>query len=699
MKVYNRTATRSAILLVAIVLYTGCRSAAPSSNFDGKTRSRGMLKERSTEWYGDAEVKRAVEAVYPALVRLDVVEEEGEGGRMQKRRVTGSGTIISKEGHILTNHHVAGRATRVICRLANREEVEAVLVGTDPLSDLAVLKIDPRSRRNPNEPLPFAKFGDSDQLRIGDIVFAMGCPAGLSQSVTKGIVSNTSMISPGGRSDFTLDGETIGELVQWIGHDAVIYPGNSGGPLVNSRGEVVGVNEVGIGSLGGAIPSNLAKQVAAELIATGKVTRSWLGFEVQPLLKQMTNAAGILVGTVFPDSPAVEAGLQPGDIITEFNNKPVPESRSKEDVPVFNRLVLMTPVGEQVQLKGLRKGQSMTWSIRTTAREPRQARETELKSWGLTVRNFTRLSALENQRNSTNGVYVDTVRSGGPCSACKPALKSGDVIVGVAGRPVASVEELEKITRELTENETTRRRVLVTFERNAQLFVTAPEIGPEPQEEKSPRPSKSWLGVQTQVLTSDLADAMGISGRKGVRVTQVTPGSAAEKAGLQIGDILLKLDGQVIAASTPADEELFDNLIRSYKIGTEIEIEGLRNGEPFKLTAVTERQPKVVAELPEYKDDRFEFTVREISLKERVDDKLGLDLKGVRVSAVQNAGWAALAGITVGDVLMAIDGEPVDNVAAAREKLMKLRETKPSRVQFFIKHGVRTMFVEIEPKW
>ncbi|MCX8107292.1 MAG: PDZ domain-containing protein [Verrucomicrobiae bacterium] len=699
MKSYMVDAARIVLVSAAVGLSAGCRTPVPSSSSQDHATPRVMPQPGTAEWYGDAQVKRVVEAVYPALVRLDVVEEQGEGGRMQKRRVSGSGTIISKEGHILTNHHVAGRAARVICRLANREEVEAVLVGTDPLSDLAVLKIDPRSRRNPDEPLPFATFGDSDQLRIGDVVFAMGCPAGLSQSVTKGIVSNTEMVSPTGRADFTLDGETVGELVRWIGHDAVIYPGNSGGPLVNIRGEVVGVNEVGIGSLGGAIPSNLAKQVASELIAEGKVSRSWLGFEVQPLLKQMTNNAGILVETVFDGSPASAAGLQPGDIITEFNSTPVPESRTKEDVPAFNRLVLTTPLGATVQLKGLRQGKPMTWSMRTTIRDPRQAREVELKSWGLTVRNFTRLSALENMRNTTNGVYVDTVRPGGPCSECKPPLKSGDVIVEVNGQPVANVEELQTITRKLTDNETTRRRVLVGFERNAQLLLAVPLIGPEPQDEKSPRPSKSWLGVQTQVLTAELAEAVGIPGRKGVRVTQIVPGSAAERAGLRIGDILLKIDGQIIAASTPADEELFDNLVRAYRIGSEIELEGLRNGEPFKVITVTERQPKVVAELPEYKDDRFEFTVREISLKERVDDKLGLDLKGVRISAVQNAGWAALAGLTVGDVLVAIDGEPVENVAAVREKLTKLRETKPARVQFFIKRGVRTSFAEVEPKW
>ncbi|MDH7504160.1 MAG: trypsin-like peptidase domain-containing protein, partial [Verrucomicrobiota bacterium] len=220
--------TKTAFVFIAIGLCASCKTPGPTSLSAEHSMSRARFPSKSVRWYGEPEVKRAVEAVYPALVRLDVVEEQGDDGRMQKHRVTGSGTIISKDGYILTNHHVAGRAVRIICRLANREEIEAVLVGTDPLSDLAVLKIDPRARRNPDQPLPFAVFGDSDALQIGDVVFAMGCPAGLSQSVTKGIVANTAMISPSGRSELTLDGETLGELVRWIGHDAVIYPGNSG---------------------------------------------------------------------------------------------------------------------------------------------------------------------------------------------------------------------------------------------------------------------------------------------------------------------------------------------------------------------------------------------------------------------------------------------------------------------------------------
>jgi serine protease Do len=645
-----------------------------------------------------AAIQRAVDAVYPALVRIHVVFEEGEGGRMRKRRASGSGTIISEDGYILTNHHVAGRATRIVCRLSNREEVDAVLVGTDPLSDLAILKLDLTTRRDSKAKLPVAKFGDSDTLRVGDVVLSMGSPAGLSQSVTEGIVANTAMISPGG-GGMLLDGERVGELVRWIGHDAVIFPGNSGGPLVNLQGEIIGVNEVLVGSLGGAIPSKVAQAVARELIAKGTVSRSWIGLEPQPLLKQMAGEHGALVASILPESPAKQAGLQPGDFITEFDGTPVPDCRAPEDIPVFNRIVLSTPVGAKVTLKGVRRGQPMTWQLTTVLREPNEAREVEVSSLGLTVRDFTRVAALEKQRKDKSGVLVDSVRAGGPTAEAKPALKAYDIITHVDGRAIANVETLNQFTREFTKGLSVPKPLPMTFERDSQQFVTVVKIGPEAQGDKPSRPAKAWLGADTQVLTSDLAEALGLDGRKGVRVIQVLADSPAEKAGMKVGDIVLKLDGQVIAASTSGDQELFDNLIRQYKVGGEVELEGVRAGQPLKLTARLGRQPKPNSELEEYKDDRFEFAARELALSERVDARLRENEPGVRIGAVQSAGWAALAGLSSGDILVAIDGQNVDSITTLKRLMAKLQETRPRRVEFFVKRGIRTEFVELEPKW
>jgi serine protease Do len=219
------------------------------------------------------------------------------------------------------------------------------------------------------------------------------------------------------------------------------------------------------------------------------------------------------------------------------------------------------------------------------------------------------------------------------------------------------------------------------------------------QADKPGRPAKAWLGLQTQVLTSELAEALGLEGKKGVRVTQVVPDSAASRAGVKVGDVFLKLDGRVIAASTPSDEELFDNLIREYKVDSEAELEGVRAGAPLKLTAKLGRQPKPNSDLDEYKDEQFEFNARELSFNDRLNDESLAEVKGVRIITVQSAGWAALAGLSSGDTLLAIDGRPTDSIAALKKVLAQVRDTKPRRVTLFVKRGIRTQFLELEPKW
>jgi serine protease Do len=645
-----------------------------------------------------AELQQAIDAVFPALVRIEVVFEQGEDGRMRKMQAAGSGTIISKDGYILTNHHVAGRATRIVCRLSNREEVDATLVGTDPLSDLAIIKLDLSSRRNPKAPLAVAKFGDSDKLKVGDVVLAMGSPSGLSQSVTKGVVANTAMIMPFSH-DFLLDGENVGELIRWIGHDAVIYHGNSGGPLVNLKGEIVGVNEMGIATMGGAIPSNLARQIAQELIQHGSVARSWIGVEVQPLLKSMTDAKGILVASVFTNSPGYDAGIKPGDCITEVNGKAVADSRSPEDVPLFNQLVLSAPVDSHVTLKGLRDGKPQTWKLTTVRRERNLAGEQELAQWGLTVRNFTRTMVDEYRRPDKKGVLIDSIRPGGPAEDAKPSLRRDDVITRLNGQEITNIAAMVQFTKTFTKGITEPKPVLVTCERDSQELDTVVKVGPEIEILPPGQTARAWMGVSTQPLTSDLAEALDLPGKKGVRVTQVSPDSPAKKAGIRTGDIFLKLDGDVIPASTLSDQELFENLIREYKIGSEVELAGVRDGKPLKLTVTLTNQPMPAANLAETKDDLFQFKARDLSYDDRVEERLPADARGVRIVSVERAGWAALAGLNSGDILFSIDGKTVDSIATLKSILARLRETKPRRVELFVQRGVHSRYLEIEPRW
>jgi serine protease Do len=645
----------------------------------------------------DPEIEAAVHAVYPALVRIHVVSEEGGAGRMQKGRASGSGTIISPDGYILTNHHVAGRATRITVRLADRQELRATLVGTDPLADLAVLKINKNDLRIPDAPLPVAKFGDSSSLEVGDTVLAMGSPAGISQSVTQGIVANTEMIAPGGA--MRLDGEAVGELVRWIGHDAVIFPGNSGGPLVNLRGEIIGVNEVGIGSLGGAIPSNLARKVADELISSGHVQRSWVGLVAQPLLKKSDAKAGILVGGVISGSPAELAGLKAGDIVTRCNGAEIPASRAPEDIPVFNRLLLETPVGSLISLEGVRDGAPTNWKVTTVEREPAEPREKELLSWGLTARDLTELNAKELLRTDNKAVIVQSIRPGGGAAASKPAITPGDLILSVAGKPTPDLDALLRATHEITEGKTEPVPSLVSYEHDGRNFLTVVKIGPDPDVDRPGLVKKAWIGIDTQVISSDLAAALGVPGSKGVRITQVHPGTSAEKAGLKTGDLLLKLDGTVIPISRPEESEVFASLIRQYKIGSEATLTIRRGNEDLTVTIQLDASPEGTSELASHESETLEFNARDIGQADRVTEKLPDDFKGVLITAITPAGWAALGGLTTGDMVVSIDGRPADSIDSLKKILADLETGRRSPIVFFIRRGITTRYVELEPAW
>ncbi|HOX06049.1 MAG TPA: PDZ domain-containing protein [Planctomycetota bacterium] len=642
------------------------------------------------------QVDAAVAKVFPALIRIYVVGKYYDGGREQKSQSSGSGAIITPDGYAVTNHHVVGKARNIRVTLANRDEAEATLVGSDPLADIAVIKLKPETMRTPVKQFPCAQFGDSARLKVGDVVLAMGSPGALSQSVTQGIVSNTELILPWGGAN--LDGEPVGSLVRWIAHDAAIIGGNSGGPLVDLSGRIVGINEIGVASLGGAIPANLAKRVADELIRTGDVRRSSIGAEVRPLLRGSKLDRGVLVNAVAEGSPAAKAGLKSGDVITAFDGKPV-QVRWAEELPEFNRLVLETPVGKEVAVEYLRAGKAGNLKLTTAARGKARGEDEEVRSWGATFRDLTEIAARELKRPATDGVMVTSVRPGGPSGQAKPQLVPGDLIVRVGERDVKDLEELKKASAQLTAGKTEPVLTVVAFERGTERLLTAIRIGPAEDDSRSPEVRKAWFPAAVQVFTRNLAEAMNLKGTRGVLVTQMFPGSAAEKAGFQLGDVITHVDGSPVEASQPEDDGIFPAMIRRYKIGAEAEMTVVRAGKPVKLKIELPAAPVPVAEMKRYRDEVFEFTGRDVAFNDRARNKWEESQAGVFVEAVEQAGWGALAGMRVGDLLLEIDGQPVADVAAL-EKIMKaLRATKPASVTFFVKRGVHGMYLELEPDW
>ena len=531
---------------------------------------------------------KAIARVQPALVRIQVVWVDYAQGREVKHEASGSGFIVKKQGFVVTNHHVAGRATRAVCVFSNNEEIEATLVGTDPLTDIAVLKLD--NAKHPE--FPTVAWGDSAGIAVGDTVLALGSPLALSQSVTRGIVSNSKMTMPamfrrfGG---FEMEGEDVGSLVRWIAHDASIFPGNSGGPLVNLAGAVIGVNEISLG-LGGAIPSNLARDVAEQIIARGSVQRSWLGLEIQPLLKGAGQTRGVLVSGVVTDSPAERAGFQSNDILVRLDDQEI-SVRFDEELPVLNLQVVGIPIGKEVSAVVLRAGREVPLKIRTAEREPAVFRQTEFKQWGLTAKNIPFLIAKEMKLANRDGVLVTSLRTGGPGGEAKPNLQPNDVIKSVAGQPINSIADLLQATAELTKDKKVPVPVAVEFTRRAERFLTIVKIGIRDQDDPGLEARKAWLQVAVQVITREMAEQFGSNGVTGVRITQVYPHSTAAAAGLQPGDWVLAIAGEPIAASQPGDEEVFTSRIRQYRVGDQPELTVVRTGQRLQIPVIVELRP------------------------------------------------------------------------------------------------------------
>ena len=389
----------------------------------------------------------------------DRIPRGGEDG--QARQGLGSGVIVSGDGYILTNHHVIDGADRVTVELADRRTLTAQVVGTDAPSDLAVLKIDARN-------LPSVPLGNSDDVRVGDVVLAIGNPMGVGQTATMGIVSAK------GRATGLGDGS----FEDFIQTDASINRGNSGGALVSTRGQLVGINSQILSPSGGnigigfAIPSNMAKHVMDALVADGRVRRGMLGVTVQSLTSDLasslglTSARGALISAVADDGPAADAGLERGDVVTAIDGRPVLDSND-----LRNRIAGGLP-GNDVRLTVIRDGKERTMEATLDELPSRGAQldrndgSGESESLGLQVQPLEseRARALGLERGT--GLLVVSVRPGSP--AADAGFRSGDVIEQVNRQSVASAEALREAVTSAGS-----RPVLVLVRRGEQsLFVT-----------------------------------------------------------------------------------------------------------------------------------------------------------------------------------------------------------------------------------
>lgn len=401
-----------------------------------------------------ANVVRVTEAIFPAVVRLDVAQEEFDQGRRTLQRGIGSGVIIDDKGRVLTNYHVAGRAAEIYVTLYNKERVRAYLIGDDHWTDLAVVQIDMDEVKRKGITFKAAPLGDSDALQVGQPVMAIGTPFGLTRTTTLGVVSNNERTFYPERQ--SIDEYETGVFSNWIQMDAPIAPGNSGGPLVDMNGMIVGINTRGIPGAGGlnfAIPINTAKGVVAQILATsapdhlGRVTRSDLGIDFKPMQDlesffEIDVNRGVLVNSVDRNSPAAAAGVQPQDIILTINEKTM-NVRFPEEIAAARSFVAGLPVGSDVVMTVRRGKQELTLTAKAEKLEGAVGEEKEVKVWGMTVRDVTRAFANDRQLDDDKGVVITTLANG--LAGQKAELQRGDVVRSINQQPVENLESFVKL--------------------------------------------------------------------------------------------------------------------------------------------------------------------------------------------------------------------------------------------------------------
>lgn len=347
-----------------------------------------------------------------------------------KQKSLGSGFIISSDGYIFTNNHVVEKADKIRVKLSDGKEYDAVIKGQDANTDIALIKINPAANS-----LPVVKFGNSDKLRVGDWVFAIGNPFGLEQTVTAGIVSAKGRVIGSGPYD------------NFIQTDASINPGNSGGPLFNLDGEVVGINTAIVAQaqgIGFAIPINTAKNLFEDLKTKGKVIRGWLGVAVQDITQEIADnlklkeTKGALVGNVIKGEPAEKAGIKTGDIIIAVDDQTI------QDTHELLRIVAAIPVGKQVFVTLLRDGQEQRLAVAVGQRkETKELAQKVLPSdrLGMTVQEITPELAAHFGLSEKSGVVVTQVKEGGP--ADEAGLRAQDILLQINRTPISSLKDYQ----------------------------------------------------------------------------------------------------------------------------------------------------------------------------------------------------------------------------------------------------------------
>src|SRR5512147_1484123 len=449
---YRRHRRRVVLPIVLLFPALLCPEPVPAEPNTGTVRAElpgiRLLEEIQ------AVITNLAEQATPSVVNLFPLPStgrarEGPGERSPNASGSGSGLIIDSDGYIITNNHVIGDATEIEVRFSDKTKLIAHVVGKDPDTDLALLKV------TAGQPLPNARFGDSSSVKVGQWVLAVGNPFGLDRTVTLGVVSGT------GRENMNLS-----RYENFIQTDASINPGNSGGPLFNLHGEVIGINTAIINfaqGIGFAIPSNMAKQVIDQLLAKGKVVRGWLGVGIQPLTPELarkfgvSESEGVLVNEVFEKDPAAAAGIKPGDIITRIEGAVI-DSPNR-----LSRIVAGLSPGSMTKVEVVRNQQRIVLDVALSERRdqavvaaiPQSRTEAKL---GLDVQDLSAALSEKFKLRESRGVLITKVDPGS--LAQSEGLREGDLIKEVNRVDVGSVGEFTSAISKVRRGDTVLLRVL-----------------------------------------------------------------------------------------------------------------------------------------------------------------------------------------------------------------------------------------------
>ena len=658
-------------------------------------------KAQTVERSSDARrISSARDAVLPVVVSILTVRQDYQQGEPVLSVSSGSGTVISAQGHIATNAHVTqnGKSFRVV--FYDGRELPAKLIGTDTASDLAVLQAIPPA----DETFPFAKFAENlDDLTPGDTVLAMGAPWGLSNSMSAGVVNNPRRLlvslfdDEADYEDRLGVDEPTGRYYAWIQHDAAIAPGNSGGPLVDLSGRIVGVNTRGMivgGDLAFAIPGPDAGSVVQRLIANGEIKRVALGFRLRSL-KGTRYTDGVLINAVERRSQADKAGLLAGDRIVSLNGDNV-TALQPVDVPALQRRIAELPIGSQIVLKVERNDKTLNVKLKADAQPKARGDDLASSAFGISVTELTQPMGRRRHLDDNSGLLITGIRPGGAAAIARPKLQAGDIIRNIDNQPVNEISDLSRIV--IAPN--SEKHFLFEVERDDEKVIAL--LLPESNDKvRVPLPElpKSWSGVEVQAISSSLAKDMKI-GSPGYRITRLYPDSPLAKAGAKVGDLLVSLDGQKLKPANDVATEPFHQAVRDVVPESEVIFEAVRDAKPmtFKLSFLP--SPISSAGLKTLNLSKLRVEIRELGFYDRVNEHLSVKQTGVILDGVESGGPAGLAHLKRSDIIVRLGKTAIDNVEDLRKALDAELATKSNAlIPIIVIRGSENRVLYLDPYW